>query len=81
MPKETHYSAALFRRRIKESAALQLRLISLIDALFCDVNPIPVKEAENLMGFAAGHCRLPLVDLSDAAQAGLVQEMKKVGLL
>jgi 4-hydroxy-tetrahydrodipicolinate synthase len=49
--------------------------------LFSDVNPIPVKEALNIMGFNAGPCRLPLVPMSDAKRAALVDELKKVGLV
>lgn len=46
------------------AADLQLRLLSLIQALFCEVNPIPVKAAMNMLGFDCGDCRLPLTSLS-----------------
>jgi 4-hydroxy-tetrahydrodipicolinate synthase len=82
MPKETHDICQLyFDGKTAESAALQIRLMGLIDALFCDVNPIPVKEAMNLLGWKAGHCRLPLVDISDAGRELLIKEMKAVKLL
>ena len=55
--------------------------MGLIDALFCDVNPIPVKEAMNLLGWKAGQCRLPLTDISDAGRELLIKEMKAVNLL
>ena len=47
---------------------LQCRLTPLLDALFCEVNPIPVKAAMKKIGFDCGHCRLPLTDLSAANQ-------------
>jgi 4-hydroxy-tetrahydrodipicolinate synthase len=54
-PAETHDICQLYLDgRTKESAALQLDYLPLINALFCDVNPIPVKKALNLMGFSAG---------------------------
>lgn len=82
MPKETHDICQLyFDGKTAESAALQIRLMGLVDALFSDVNPIPVKEAMNLLGWKAGHCRLPLVDVSDAGRELLIKEMKAVKLL
>ncbi len=82
MPKQAHDICQLyFDSQVKESAALQLKLLGLINALFCDVNPIPVKEAMNLLGWKAGHCRLPLVDLSQEHLELLKKEMKSVGLL
>lgn len=82
MPKETHDICQLyFDGKTAESAALQIRLMGLIDALFCDVNPIPVKEAMDLLGWKAGHCRLPLVDMSDVGKELLIKEMKAVKLL
>ncbi|MEA4911459.1 MAG: 4-hydroxy-tetrahydrodipicolinate synthase [Oscillospiraceae bacterium] len=58
----------------KNAAQLQLMLMPLINGLFCDVNPIPVKAAMNLMGFAAGECRPPLCGL-DADKCALLQEL------
>jgi 4-hydroxy-tetrahydrodipicolinate synthase len=46
------------------AAALQCQLLPLIELLFCEINPIPVKEAMKLIGFDCGECRLPLVSLS-----------------
>lgn len=48
-----------------------------MNALFMDVNPIPVKQALNLMGFNCGHCRLPLADMSDEQIAKLRVEIAK----
>lgn len=45
---------------VKGSCELQLKAIPLIEKLFCEVNPIPVKKAMNLLGFSAGSLRLPL---------------------
>ncbi len=82
MPQETHDICSLFfDGKIAESAALQLKLLPLIHALFSDVNPIPVKEALNLLGFAAGECRMPLCSMSDAARNALKEEMQKLDLI
>lgn len=82
MPKETHDICALFfEGKVKESAALQLKLLDLINHLFMDVNPIPVKAAMNLMGFDVGECRLPLVSMDDAQIGALRKSMKQAGLL
>lgn len=82
MPKETHEICSLFfEGKIQESAALQKKLLPLINALFMDVNPIPVKEAMALMGYAAGSCRLPLDAPSEEVRYTLTSEMKTLGLL
>ena len=49
--------------------------------LFMDVNPIPVKEAMNMMGFQCGPCRMPLVEMSDAAKAKLKDCLRRYGLI
>ncbi len=67
--------------RVKESCDLQLECLPLYDALFSDVNPIPVKAAVGMLGFDAGSCRLPLGDLSQDNRQFLENEMKKAGLL
>ena len=50
---------------VSKSASLQLKYLKLIEALFCDVNPVPVKACLNLMGYSCGKCRLPLEDLGE----------------
>lgn len=65
----------------KESMELQLKYLPLIDALFCEVNPIPVKEAMNLLGFAAGPFRKPMTPMEDAHREQLIREMKAVGIM
>ncbi|MDD6394621.1 MAG: 4-hydroxy-tetrahydrodipicolinate synthase [Firmicutes bacterium] len=70
-----------FDGKVKESAALQLEYLDLCNDLFIDVNPIPVKEALNMMGMNAGPCRLPLYEMTDAAKEKLAATMAKHGLL
>lgn len=65
----------------KKALELQLKYLDLIHALFCEVNPIPVKWAANQMGYQAGGLRLPLTELSAAHQELLEREMKKAGVL
>lgn len=82
MPRQTHDICQLFfDGKTTESAQLLLKLLPLIDALFCDVNPIPVKEAMNLLGWAAGPCRLPLAEMSAGSRALLEKELTAAGLL
>lgn len=82
MPRQSHDICQLyFDGKTRESCELQLKLLPLINSLFCDVNPIPVKEAMNIMGTNVGHCRLPLVDMSDAKKALLTKELKAAGLI
>lgn len=63
------------------AADLQLQFIPLINALFSDVNPIPVKEAMNLMGLQVGPARLPLIPMADDKREILKAELKNAGLL
>lgn len=63
------------------SRELQLKYLDLCNALFMDVNPIPVKEAMNLMGMDVGECRLPLVGLTDEAREKLKATLKKHSLV
>ena len=81
-PKAPHDICQLyFDGKVKESARLQLEYMDLIHALFIDVNPIPVKDAMNQMGFAAGPCRMPLYPMSDGDRAVLTAALKNHGLL
>ena len=82
MPKETHDICALcLEGNYTDALALAMKTLPFANALFCDVNPIPVKEALNIMGFNAGSCRLPLCDTSDANKALIKAEMEKLGLV
>jgi 4-hydroxy-tetrahydrodipicolinate synthase len=66
MPKEAHDIVINFLEgNISYSRELQLKLLPLINALFIEVNPIPVKEALNILGYNVGKCRLPLTDMED----------------
>ncbi|MGN0384965.1 MAG: 4-hydroxy-tetrahydrodipicolinate synthase [Lachnospiraceae bacterium] len=81
-PRETHeICAKYFEGDVKGSMELQLRAMDLCDALFCEVNPIPVKKALNLMGKEAGTLRLPLTEMEDANAAKLEKAMKEFGIL
>ena len=82
MPRETHDICRLFfEGKIAESRALQLKLLPLINALFSDVNPIPVKEAMNMMSWGCGECRLPLVSMQPQAKEHLRSLMQEQGLI
>lgn len=81
-PRQTHDICELyFNGKQQESLALQLALLPLNNALFSDVNPIPVKEAVNMMGYDAGVCRLPLGLLSSDKKQNLYAEMQKAGII
>ena len=81
-PKQTHDICAKYLEGdVQGSMQMQLEAIDLIDALFCEVNPIPVKKALNLMGMGAGTLRLPLTDMEEANAVKLEQAMKDYGLL
>jgi 4-hydroxy-tetrahydrodipicolinate synthase len=65
----------------KDAAALQLKYLELINALFCEVNPVPVKTAMAEMGLCDIEMRLPLCEMEDATKARLVSALKKHCLL
>ena len=67
--------------KFEEAAKLQVEYMDLCDALFCEVNPIPVKTAMNLMGMEAGPLRLPLCEMSEGHLATLKAAMERTGLL
>ena len=64
-----------------KARALQLEMLPLCDALFCEVNPIPVKYAMNVLGWEAGECRLPLVEPSDAHKEQIEQALQAAGVI
>ena len=81
-PAETHNICQLyFDGKVAESAKEQLRAIPLCDALFCEVNPIPVKAALNMMGLGAGPLRLPLTEMEDVHKEVLRKAMTEYGIL
>ena len=81
-PKQTHDMVAkFFEGDIQGSIKLQLDAIELISALFCEVNPIPVKTALNLMGYEVGACKLPLCEMEPKNLETLKTAMKNYGLI
>lgn len=81
-PKQTHeICAKFFEGDIKESQRLQFEALELVDALFCEVNPIPVKHALNLMGMEVGPLRMPLTPMEDVNLERLKNAMIKYGIL
>ena len=81
-PKETHDMVAKFMEGdVQGAIKLQLDAIELISALFCEVNPIPVKTALNLMGYEVGACKLPLCDMEPKNLETLKTAMTNYGLL
>lgn len=82
MPKETSEMCKLFfDGKVKEARDMQLRLLPLIDALFCEVNPIPVKAAVAKMGYCDNYLRLPLTPMESANAEKLFDLMRKENLI
>ncbi|MBE6012663.1 4-hydroxy-tetrahydrodipicolinate synthase [Anaeropeptidivorans aminofermentans] len=81
-PKDTHdIVAKYFEGDLKGSLKLQLDAMELIKALFCEVNPIPVKEALNIMGLNGGAYRSPMCPMEDKNRERLIRTMKDYGLI
>lgn len=81
-PKNTHNMVMKFLDGdTAESKKLQIEAIELINALFCEVNPIPVKAALNMMGLNVGGYREPLVEMEDKNYEKLKSAMKNYGLI
>ena len=81
-PKEVHdLCAAWFEGDIARARALQFAINPLTKLLFCEVNPIPVKAAVNLLGFDAGNPRLPLTPMTEANEKKLADRMRAMGLI
>ncbi len=66
---------------VQHAQDLQLKYLGLMNAMFCDVNPIPVKETMNILGLDVGPCRLPLVPMSEANRELVIRELKACGCL
>ncbi len=82
IPKEKHDMVMLYMNGERGKALeLQNKYLDMENAMFIDVNPIPVKEAMNLMGKNVGECRLPLVKMEDSKIEKLRNELAKVGLV
>lgn len=81
-PRQTHdICAKFFEGDVAGSCQMQLDAIDLCGALFCEVNPIPVKKALDLMGLNAGALRLPLTEMEEANALRLEKAMKDYGIL
>ena len=81
-PKFTHNIIENYiNGNVKEALDMQLKALPLVEALFCEVNPIPVKEALNIMGYNYGIPRMPLIELSDKGKEKLTQSMKEFGTI
>ena len=70
-----------FAGDVAGAAALQCKLLPLVNALFSEVNPIPVNAALAAMGFGKGGVRLPLTPMEESRRAALLAEMKRLGVL
>ncbi len=82
IPYDTHMIVHKFLNgETEESRRMQLKTLELVKALFCEVSPIPLKEAMNLMGLNVGKCRMPLFDISDANRGILIKALKNYGLI
>ena len=80
-PKETHdMCTRFFEGDLKGSMQLQIKAIPLVEQLFCEVNPIPVKKAMQLMGMDCGRLRMPLTELTKAHEEALAGAMKEFGI-
>ena len=81
-PQKMHQICAeFFNGNTEKSRDMMLHYLDLMNGLFCDVNPIPVKEAMNMMGYQCGPCRMPLAPMSESAKVSLAALLKKHGLI
>lgn len=82
VPKDTHDIVALWNEgKTKESLSLQLNYLDLINALFCEVNPVPVKTAMGLMGLCADEMRLPLCEMEENNKERLATALRNHGII
>lgn len=82
IPEDTHEMVASFLAGdVKKSREIQLKALPLCNALFCEVNPIPVKKAVSLLGFCGGTLRRPLTEMEPQNVEILVKAMKDYGIL
>ncbi|MBR1528270.1 MAG: 4-hydroxy-tetrahydrodipicolinate synthase [Oscillospiraceae bacterium] len=81
LPKETHEITQLcLNNDFRKAGEMQLKYLELINSLFCEVNPIPVKEAMNRLGMPSGACRMPLTKMSTDNVARLMSAMQRLGM-
>ena len=82
LPGEVHrICSSYFAGRQEESDTLQLKYLELIEALFMDVNPIPIKQAMRILGYKVGPCRLPLCDMDSTLEEKLCSTLCDYGML
>ena len=82
IPDEMHdICEAYFNGNHDKARQIQLDILGIFDAMFCDVNPMRVKEAMNILGYGVGPCKLPLVGISEEHIGYVKSELKKFGLL
>lgn len=82
MPKEMHeITTLMLEGKTAQAAKLHLKYLKLMNTLFCDVNPIPVKEAMNMIGFDCGECRLPLCSMTDDKKTLLKSVLAECGMI
>lgn len=82
LPKETHDMAmAYLNGDVKKARDMQIKYLDFINALFIETNPIPIKEAMNMVGLNVGGYRLPLCPMADDTKAVLRSEMEKLDLI
>ena len=82
LPKQTHDMVQLcLENNFAEATKLQIEDLDRITSLFIEENPIPVKEAINMMGWDTGNCRLPLCEMTDEHKAVLRSALNKHGLI
>lgn len=82
IPADTHKIVdAFLKGDLETSRSLQIRTVNLVDALFCEVNPIPVKAAMNEMGMNVGECRMPLVEISAKGRETMKKALAEYGLI
>lgn len=76
----TKMAENFFNGNIQEATKAQLDTLELTNSLFCEVNPIPVKAALNMIGYNVGEPRLPLLEMSNAGKERLKKALIKIGL-
>lgn len=82
VPKETHNMVQAYSDGdVQKAAQLQLKYMELIQSLFCEVNPIPVKKALEIMGFQTKYLRMPLTEMEPQNVIRLAQAMERVHLI
>lgn len=81
-PRAVHDTVDMYLKgNAEKSAELQLKFLNLCNSLFADVNPIPVKEAMNMLGMDVGACRLPLTEICPSARERLKRSLSELKMI